>query len=64
MLFRSVGRITLTPGSPVELKPGGYHLMLMGLVRPLVRGETISVTLSFENAGPVSVEVPVADNAP
>jgi periplasmic copper chaperone A len=35
-------------GKTVELKPGGYHVMLMGLVAPLKEGETVPVTLTFK----------------
>jgi copper(I)-binding protein len=43
----------------VVLKPGSYHVMLMGLKKPLKAGETIPLTLTFEKAGNVSVSVPV-----
>ena len=42
-------------GGKVELKPGGLHVMLIGLVKPLVKGETIKATLVFEKAGSVDV---------
>ncbi len=41
------------------IKPGGYHLMLMGLARPLAVGQTFPVTLKFEHAGEVTVQVTV-----
>jgi len=41
------------------LKRGGDHIMLMGLNRPLAHGDVISVTLTFEQAGDVSIDVPV-----
>ena len=44
----------------VKLTPGGYHLMLTGLKHPLVKGETAKVTLTFEHAGAVTVDFPVA----
>ncbi|GAA0335976.1 hypothetical protein GCM10009087_53030 [Sphingomonas oligophenolica] len=40
----------------VELKPGGLHIMFMGLVHPLRRGERIPATLRFQHAGNVRVE--------
>jgi copper(I)-binding protein len=64
MSMRQVERIALPAGSTVAFEPGGYHIMLLGLAAPLVRGSTINVTLSFEKAGPLDVEVPVADTAP
>ena len=47
--------LTLQPGQSVELKPGGYHLMIMGLKQPLKEGASFSGTLKFEKAGDVPV---------
>jgi copper(I)-binding protein len=41
------------------LARGGDHVMLMGLTHPLVQGEVIKITLTFEKAGEMTVEVPV-----
>ena len=46
-------------GGTLELKRGGKHVMLMGLTGPLEQGDTVPLTLIFEQAGEVSVEVPV-----
>ena len=43
----------------LELKPGGKHLMLIKLARPLEAGQTVQITLTFRNAGPVTVRVPI-----
>lgn len=43
----------------LELKPGGYHIMLMDLKAPISLGETVSLTLTFEKAGEVTIEAPV-----
>ena len=43
----------------IAMKRGGKHVMLMGLTDPLEHGETVSITLTFETAGDVVVEVPV-----
>ncbi|WP_332690996.1 copper chaperone PCu(A)C [Bosea sp. (in: a-proteobacteria)] len=51
--------LAIKPGEKAELKPGGYHLMLMGMKRQLKEGENIKVTLDFEKAGPVAVEFSV-----
>ncbi|MBT9289230.1 copper chaperone PCu(A)C [Prosthecodimorpha staleyi] len=51
--------LEIAPGKTVELKPGGYHVMLMELKRPLKQGETVKATLVFEKAGPVQVEFQV-----
>lgn len=43
----------------LALKPGSYHIMFMGLKRPLRRGERIPVTLRFENAGSLTARFAV-----
>jgi periplasmic copper chaperone A len=43
----------------VRFSPGGYHVMFAHLAKPLVKGEKIKATLSFERAGQVAVEFPV-----
>jgi copper(I)-binding protein len=43
----------------LELKPGGKHIMLIGLTAPLKAGEKIQMTLNFEKAGAQMIEVPV-----
>ena len=48
MRMRRVSAIELPAGKPVELKPGGLHLMLMGLKAPLKAGETVAFTLVVE----------------
>jgi copper(I)-binding protein len=48
----------------IEMKPGGYHVMLMGLVQPLEVGQTISVTLKFSKSGDKVIDVPVLEDAP
>lgn len=62
--MQEVERIEVTPSAPIEMKPGGYHVMLMGLKKPLVTGETIQVTLKFSKSGEVTVDVPVLEDAP
>jgi copper(I)-binding protein len=51
--------VAVARDAPAELKPGGLHVMLMGLTAPLPDGATLPLTLTFENAGSVTVEVPV-----
>ena len=53
------GEIEIAPGDAVALEPGGLHAMLMRLQRPMVKGETFSLTLVFADGGKVSVEVPI-----
>lgn len=59
MLMRDIGSLVIPANGKVELKPGGYHLMLMGLTEPLKAGDTITVTLQFEKAGKVVIKMPV-----
>lgn len=52
--------IAIPPGGTVELAPGGLHLMLKELTAPIAEGDHIPLTLDFERAGPVDVELPAA----
>nr|CAD6630086.1 copper chaperone PCu(A)C [arsenite-oxidising bacterium NT-25] len=52
-------RLDLSPGTPVVLRPGGLHLMLMDFAAKLQEGESFPITLFFESAGEVTVEVPI-----
>ncbi len=52
--------LTLPAGHAVALTPGGLHIMLVDLRRPLVAGQEIPVQLRFEHAPPVDVQVRVA----
>lgn len=46
-------------GGTHALARGGDHVMLMGLAQPMRQGDTITVTLTFETAGEITVEIPV-----
>lgn len=46
-------------GETVLLERGGKHVMFMGLTAPMEQGGTVEVTLTFEEAGDVTVEIPV-----
>ncbi|WP_439540633.1 copper chaperone PCu(A)C [Sphingomonas sp.] len=46
-------------GGKLELKPGGYHIMLIGLKAPLKRGALVPLTLRFEHAGSKTVQLKV-----
>lgn len=50
MRMRAIAALPLPAGRPVELKPGGHHVMLMDLKRPLSAGEMVPLTLVFEGA--------------
>jgi copper(I)-binding protein len=64
MMMQPVDGIDLPAGTAVELKPGGYHIMLLDLPAPLEIGQVITITLTFDKAGTVEVPVTVADEAP
>ena len=51
--------IEIKPGETVELKPGSYHVMFIGLKEPFEKGKRVKGTLQFEKAGTVEVEYAV-----
>ena len=51
--------LEIKPGQSVELKPGGNHVMFLGLKKPLAQGEHVKATLAFEKAGKVDVDFTV-----
>lgn len=59
MRMRRVEGLDLGPGTVTTLSPGGVHLMLLGLNEPLVEGEKVSLTLHFQEAGDLTVVLPV-----
>ena len=61
--MRPVEALEIPAGGSVELKPGGYHVMLMGLKAPLKKGDMIMLQLNFEHAGSVDVMAHVGDVA-
>jgi periplasmic copper chaperone A len=59
MKMRPITGLDIPAGQPVTLKPGGEHIMLMGLNQPLHEGQSFPLTLDFEKAGPRTVTVTV-----
>jgi periplasmic copper chaperone A len=59
MRMRQLDAIDVPSNKAVVLKPGGLHLMLIGLKAPLKEGDRFPMTLKFEKAGEVKVEVTV-----
>ncbi len=55
--------LEIPPGGSVEMKPGGLHIMLMGLTAPLKKGDSLKLTLTFERAGNVNVDAKIGDVA-
>jgi copper(I)-binding protein len=68
MRMRAISSLTLPAGQAVELKPGGYHLMLMDLKSPLKADTRVPLTLLLRDAKGaerrVELQVPVATRAP
>jgi len=59
MKMEHVDAIDVPASGMLEMKPGGYHIMMMGLTQPLKQGDEIELTLTFERAGEVKVKVKV-----
>lgn len=51
--------VEIKPGETITFKPGGYHVMFVGLNKPLEQGQHIKATLEFEKAGKVAVDFTV-----
>ena len=54
-------KVDIAPGETVTFKPGGLHIMLMGLKGALVEGEEFPLTLNFEKSGSVDVVVKIEE---
>lgn len=59
MVMTPVDNLELSPESPLELKPHGVHIMLMGLNKPLEADTTFPLTLEFRKSGMIRVQVSV-----
>ena len=68
MKMRAVPALDLPAGKTVELKPGGYHVMLLDLKAPLAKGSAVPLTLVFQDAqgteSRLDLSLPVAAAAP
>lgn len=61
MKMRQVESFEIPAGERVELRPGGGHLMLVDLTRPLKKGERVPLVLRFERTGEVELEMEVQE---
>lgn len=59
MRMRPVRDIALPAGQTVRLRPGGLHVMLIGLTEPLQQGREVPLTLRFAEAGEVTVQLEI-----
>lgn len=57
MRMRAVPELALPAGKSVQLKPGGYHVMLMDLKRPLAKDSQVPLTLRFRDAKGVETQL-------
>ena len=68
MRMRAIPALELPAGKAVELKPGGYHVMLLDLKSTLAKDSTVPLTLTFQDAkgvqSQVQLQVPVSTAAP
>ena len=63
MRMRQIDAIEVPAGQTIELKPGGRHIMFVGLTKTLKNGDHFPLTLRFEKAGEVRVDVKVITQA-
>lgn len=59
MKMRQVKGININANGSVELKPGSFHIMLIGLKKPLKEGQVVTFKLSFDDKSSIDVEAPV-----
>ena len=57
--MQEVEALDIPPRQRIELRPAGSHLMIIGLKKPFAKGERIPLTLRFEKAGELQVELEV-----
>ena len=57
MKMRAVKKIAIPANGSIKLQPGGFHIMLMGLKKPLLEGDKFDLTLIFKKAGTVLCSV-------
>ncbi len=63
MKMEPAGEIVIAAGGRFVFKPGGYHIMLMHLKKPVKEGDTLHLSLRFSNGKTVDVKVPVLATA-
>ena len=59
MMMQAVPGLDLVPGKTLELKPGGYHVMLIDVVKPLNAGDKVPLTLVLEGKDKKRIQVDV-----
>lgn len=61
MGMRPAGKIAIKPKSEFEFKPGGFHVMLLGVTKDLKIGDKIEIVLLFKNKGKIKIKAEVRD---
>ncbi|MEN9502730.1 MAG: hypothetical protein RI964_2015 [Pseudomonadota bacterium] len=64
MEMRQVPQIDVPAKGRAELKPGGFHIMLLGLKQAMKAGETAEITVTFEDGSSTTVKAPIQDVTP
>lgn len=59
MKMRQVEEIMIKAGGSVALQPGGYHVMFLNLKQPLKEGESVTLSLSFDNGQQLTFDAPI-----
>lgn len=59
MSMRKLDAVDIAPGATVTFQQGGIHVMLIGLKEPLAAGASVPLTLNFEKAGSLTIELSV-----
>ncbi len=59
MRMGPAGPVEIPAGGEVSLAPGGLHIMMMKLQAPLIKGESIEITLEFQRTGEITVTAPI-----
>ena len=61
MGMRPVGQIVVSPNSTFSLKPGSFHIMLIGLTKDIKKGDETEITLFFRQAGEIKIRAVVKE---
>ncbi len=64
MKMNQIHNLELPPFSTVELKPGGYHIMIQDPAQPIQEGETVKIHLNLEKSGTITIDAPISQEPP
>lgn len=63
MMQEKKGGIEIKPGETVTLEPGGLHIMIMDITKPIVAGDKMTITVKFDGAEPQTLNLVAKDSA-